>query len=166
MQPISFKKLRKNRFAKYLEEKEERTKNKKKLSFQPVPVPAPVIQIKHYPVFRRPPRHFRRPRRFRRRRRRVLRRTCYTDDLPWLDFSNCVGPVLGRVFAEDYPEDLWKRSVTRKDKTFRKRWCNKETGHRGRRAGRFGIKAKLHRRSRTLCRRQDRAAKLSRHFQF
>jgi len=69
-----------------------------------------------------------------------------------------------QVFDKEEPTQFGKR----KDKTERKRWCIKwgPPKKRGKRKGRFEIPAKRFRRLRSVSRRQERASKLQRHFQF
>lgn len=146
MQPFSFRQTRtKNRLAKFLEEKEERLKNK------PVPVCAPVPVRRSRPV-RRPlpvrpppvrrsiydlllrvpdrPRYtwgriswpvypsipfMKRPLRRHVRRPKRLKRRRVLPKLSEEEFP-------GAETLEDFPSTSWKRNFSRTDKTFRKRW--------------------------------------------
>jgi len=213
MQPVSFKKIRKHRLAKHMEDKEERLKTKEKLLI-PAQIPVQVPIFKRKPVRRRAVPRIRRPipvrsppkpiplpvrsrpkprpssiyaflancssRRFRggiptaslspnrwaqtKICRRRVRSSFYTDPfLPARPYHASPTTFI-KVFDEEEPTQFGKRM----DKTERKRWCIKwgPPKKRGRRKGRFEIPAKRFRRLRTVSRRQDRASKLQRHFQF
>jgi len=218
MQPVSFKKIRKHRLAKHMEDKEERLKTKEKLLI-PAQIPVQVPIFKRKPVRRRaipriripapvraPPKRRPSPVRSRRKRapvrkvgdyrysprggywrrdnpfhirfstptvsqstrsfnrRRHVKSSFYTDPfMPARPYFASPTTFI-KVFDEEEPTQFGKRM----DKTERKRWCIKwgPPKKRGRRKGRFEIPAKRFRRLRTVSRRQDRASKLQRHFQF
>lgn len=169
MQPISFRNTRKNRFAfkftRLAENKEKHLKN------NPVPVPAPAPVPVGPSVVRMNINHLRSN--WSRSRRRRSGRRRHQSNVPEEEFLEEAG-------LESFPSTLWKRNFSRTDKTFRKRryWGKKlsilkirrkmfkEFGIRGKVAQRKGIELKRERKSRTCCKRQARAAKLSDHFQF